>query len=106
MKHLAAVELAEHLNSDRERPTLLDVREPWEVELVSLPGSLFIPMQDIAARVGELPTDRPIVCICHHGMRSMQVATFLEHSGLDNVYNLTGGIDAWARQVDPTCAVY
>ncbi len=106
MKHLAAVELAERLNSDGERPTLLDVREPWEVELVSLPGSLCIPMQDIAARAGELPTDRPIVCVCHHGMRSMQVATFLEHSGLDDVYNLTGGIDAWARQVDPTCAVY
>jgi rhodanese-related sulfurtransferase len=88
-------------------PLLLDVREDWEVQIGRIPGSLHIPMQKIPVRLHELvDADRPIVCYCHHGMRSMQVAMFLEHRGAREVYNLVGGIDAWARLVDPACARY
>lgn len=87
-------------------PLLLDVREPWEVAIASLPGSVNVPMQQIPAAIGTLDASRPIVCICHHGMRSMQVAWFLERNGFQHVFNLTGGIDGWARDVDPDCPTY
>jgi rhodanese-related sulfurtransferase len=89
-----------------KEPLILDVREDWEFKLCHLPGSLHIPMREIPSRLQELDRTRPVVCLCHHGMRSMQVAMFLEHHGIDEVYNLSGGIDAWARQVDPSCATY
>jgi rhodanese-related sulfurtransferase len=63
-------------------------------------------MQDIPARVKELPTDTDIVVLCHHGMRSLQVAQFLKQSGLERVSNLSGGIAAWAAQVDPDMSQY
>lgn len=90
-----------------EQPLVLDVREEWEVQTARIPGSLHIPMNQIPARLHELvDAGRPIVCYCHHGMRSMQVAMFLEHRGARDVYNLVGGIDAWARLVDPSCPRY
>lgn len=107
MHHLTVQELASMLvEKGHESITVLDVREPWEIETASFAHSLNIPMGDIPARWRAIPEDRPIVCLCHHGMRSMQVAAFLERSGLQNVFNLTGGIDAWARQIDPDCATY
>ncbi|MFP5406590.1 MAG: rhodanese-like domain-containing protein, partial [Gammaproteobacteria bacterium] len=54
----------------------------------------------------QVDPQRPVVCLCHHGMRSMQVASFLAGNGIRDVYNLSGGIDAWAREVDPSCATY
>ena len=90
----------------RPAPLLLDVREPWEVQTAALNGSLNIPMQQIPARVGEVDGARDIVAVCHHGSRSMQVAYFLERQGMARVYNLTGGIDAWSQQVDPTVPRY
>lgn len=108
MKQLSAVELAQWLANSQtpEAPSLLDVREPWEIELAQLPGSLCIPMGQIPARVGEVPNESAVVCICHHGVRSMRVAHFLEQSGFESVYNLQGGIDSWAREVDLQCAIY
>jgi rhodanese-related sulfurtransferase len=64
------------------------------------------PDGPIPAEADSLDPDRPVVCYCHHGMRSMQVGAFLERRGFDHVWNLTGGIDAWARQVDPACPTY
>lgn len=87
-------------------PLVLDVREPWEVALCSLPDSMAIPMREIPARLAELDPARHIVCLCHHGGRSQQVAMFLEHNGFTTVSNLAGGIDAWAREVDPSVARY
>lgn len=87
------------------RPVLLDVREPWEVSTArAAPDGVdlaTIPMGEIVRRVGELDPARPTVCLCHHGMRSLQVARFLASRGFDPVYNLSGGIDAWSTQVDP-----
>lgn len=87
-------------------PQLLDVREPWEVEIAPLPGAVNIPMHEIAARHGELDASRPVVCVCHHGVRSMHVAFFLQRQGFDEVMNLEGGVDAWAREVDPAFPTY
>ena len=63
-------------------------------------------MREIAARFATLDDERPIVCICHHGTRSAHVAMFLNRQGYGEVYNLTGGVDAWARQVDHAMATY
>ena len=95
--------------SDGE-PLLLDVREPWEVQLATMrvPGAqlLNLPMGQIPQRLGELDPAQPILCICHHGMRSAQVVAFLERAGFESVYNLAGGIDAWSAQVDPSVPRY
>ncbi|MCD6672164.1 MAG: sulfurtransferase [Burkholderiaceae bacterium] len=85
---------------------LLDVREAWEVATSPFPDAMHVPMREIPSRIAELPTQRPIVCICHHGARSAQVALFLQHRGFERVYNLSGGIDAWAREVDPAVVRY
>ena len=87
-------------------PLLLDVREEDEVRLCALQGSLHIPMNLIPLRHNELPDDIPIIVYCHHGIRSLNVARYLAHVGFKNVANLQGGIDAWARQIDPTMARY
>lgn len=91
----------------REGPLLLlDVREAWEVQVSPFPDALHVPMREIPAHVDEFAPGRPIVCICHHGARSAQVAMFLQHRGFEQVYNLAGGIDAWAREVDATIPRY
>ena len=107
MQHVTAPELAARLaDPAAEQPLLLDVREDWEFATCHIAGSTQIPMHLIPIRVGELDDDREIVCICHHGARSMQVAAFLERNGFSNVTNLTGGVHAWAVQVDPSMPKY
>jgi rhodanese-related sulfurtransferase len=92
------------------RPVLLDVREPWELQTASVQPEdvdvVAIPMQEIPARLAELPADRPIACLCHHGMRSQRVALFLAHQGYTDVANIAGGIDAWSRERDPGVPIY
>lgn len=91
-------------------PILLDVREPWEVALgrieLAQARSLAIPMNEIPRRLGEIDPGNVIVCVCHHGMRSAQVANFLERQGYTSVFNLSGGTDAWSTQVDPQLPRY
>jgi rhodanese-related sulfurtransferase len=107
MKQMSAQELAEWLRSGSQpQPLLLDVREPWEFEIGALPGAQSMPMGDVPARVGDLDADQPVVCICHHGMRSLRVAQFLQERGFGTVINLDGGVDAWAREVDPRFPTY
>lgn len=107
MQHITAPELAARLaDASREQPLVLDVREDWEYETCHIAGSTQIPMNLIPIRVNELDDDREIVCVCHHGARSMQVAAFLERNGFSNITNLTGGIHAWAVQVDPSMPKY
>jgi len=107
MNQLTAPELAAWLaDPSRPRPLLLDVREPWEFEKCQIDGAVLIPMNSIPARIEELDDEAEIVCICHHGARSMQVAMFLERHGFTNMTNLTGGIHAWAVQVDSTMPKY
>lgn len=85
---------------------LLDVREDVEVAICQLSGSLHIPMNLIPLKYNELPDDTPIVVYCHHGIRSLNVARYLEHVGFEELYNLSGGIDAWAKTIDPHMAQY
>jgi rhodanese-related sulfurtransferase len=87
------------------QPLVLDVREPHELQTASITPKGFelvtIPMGSIVDRLNELDPSRPLACLCHHGSRSMQVATFLEKKGFAHLANLSGGIDAWSTQVDP-----
>ena len=86
-------------------PVVLDVREPWELEIVRLPGTVDIPMNEVPARLSELPKEREIVVMCHAGGRSMNVARYLEQLGY-RVLNLAGGIHAWTCEVDPALRTY
>ena len=107
MHHLTAPELAAWISDPtRPKPLLLDVREPWEVALGQLADTVPIPMRAVPERLAELDDARPIVCICHHGARSLQVAHFLEQSGFTDISNLTGGVHAWSLQVDPALPQY
>jgi len=107
MQNITATELAAWLaDNSRTPPVLLDVREPWEVETCHIAGVQLMPMQSVPARFNELDEDAVIVCICHHGSRSMQVANFLEHQGFSQTINLTGGMHAWALQVDSGMPTY
>ena len=95
-------------------PIVLDVREPWELQTASVTPDGFtlvhIPMRDIPARIAELQqahgANQPIACLCHHGMRSLQVANYLAQSGFTEVVNLQGGIDAWSQQLDQSVPKY
>lgn len=107
MQTVTAPELAAWLaDASRARPVLLDVREPWEFQTCHIEGSLAMPMNTIPAHLQELEEDVPIVCICHHGARSMSVAAFLERNGFTDVTNLAGGVHAWALQVDGAMPTY
>jgi rhodanese-related sulfurtransferase len=85
---------------------VLDVREPWEVEICRLAGALMIPLQTLPARLSDVPADRVVVVLCHHGMRSLQAVNWLHRAGREKAVNLTGGIDAWARQIEPAMEIY
>lgn len=106
MRHVSPAQLQSHLAHGAEPPTLLDVREPWEFEVCRIAGSRLIPMSQLVARLGELDPKAPVVVICHHGVRSQRVAAYLERSGFIDVTNLVGGVDAWARTIDPTMPLY
>jgi rhodanese-related sulfurtransferase len=107
VKQITPAELAAWLGeAGRAKPLLLDVREGWEFQTCSIAGSRHLPMGEVPARKDELDADADIVVICHHGGRSMQVATFLEKNGFARVHNLAGGVDSWARSVDPKMPVY
>jgi rhodanese-related sulfurtransferase len=100
------VELKSLLDSGAE-VTLLDVREPWEHQASRIAGSTLIPMGEIPARFNqELDPEAHIVVICHHGVRSMNVTAWLRQQGYERVQSLRGGIDRWAREIDPTIPLY
>jgi rhodanese-related sulfurtransferase len=89
----------------RESPVLVDVREDWERAICAIDGAIALPMQEIARRVGELPRERDLVIVCHSGRRSAAVASWLGQQGF-RAHNLEGGVDAWARTVDPSMRRY
>ena len=107
MRQLRPTELKSWLDDpQRSRPFLLDVREPWEFERCHIEGATLLPMSQIQATFGQLDPDQEMVVICHHGVRSFHVARFLEHNDFTNVINLTGGVDAWAKEVDSAMPTY
>lgn len=107
MREISPQDLAAWLaDAGREKPQLVDVREPWEFDQARIAGAQLIPMREIPARHQELDADKDVVAICHHGGRSRQVAIFLEKAGFTRIHNLVGGVDAWSRTVDPTVPLY
>lgn len=100
---MEATEAARRLKADEA--ILLDVREPYELQRARIEGALHIPMRQIPARLAELPKDRRILVVCHHGGRSQAVADWLLAQGYD-AQNVSGGIDAWACDVDPSVGRY
>jgi len=87
--------------------TLLDVRKPWELTKASLAGSKNIPMGEVPARAHqELDPDDHIVVVCHHGVRSLSVTNWLRQQGFEKVQSMRGGVDGWARTVDPKMPLY
>lgn len=107
MQQLTAPQLQAWLaDPARSKPVLLDVREPWEFDVCRLADAKPMPMRSVPARYAELKRDAEVVIVCHHGARSYQVAMFLEQQGFNKVYNLYGGLAAWAQQVDPTMPTY
>ncbi len=90
----------------KENLFLLDVREPPEFAYAHIADSLLIPLNDIPARLEEIDFNQEVVTICHHGIRSMQAANFLNQVGFKNVSNLVGGIDKWSLECDPAVKRY
>jgi rhodanese-related sulfurtransferase len=103
---IASVSCEQALDMQSQGALILDVREPWELEIAAIDGTLNIPMQSIPAALDALPRDQALLVICHHGIRSMHVARFLEQQGFDRLFNITGGTDAWSRQLNPALARY
>ena len=85
---------------------ILDVREIDELKTAAIDGTLNIPMGEIPSRYNEVPDDRPVVVMCHHGMRSMQVMMWLRKNDYTNVSNMDGGIDAWSTHIDTSVPKY
>ena len=92
------------------QPVVLDVREPSELQIASIKADGFelltIPMGVIPSRLNELDPEQPVACLCHHGGRSMQVASFLKARGFAHVANIAGGIHAWSAEIDPSIPRY
>lgn len=106
MREMTPLELDHYLEQTNPLPLLLDVRETWEFNICSIDNSRLIPMGQIPTKLDELDTQQEIVVICHHGIRSANVCHYLEHQGYQQMINLAGGVDAWARDVDHDMAVY
>jgi rhodanese-related sulfurtransferase len=96
-----AVELFE-----AQKARLIDVREPWELTQASVPGAESIPMSEIAGRLQELSPAEPLLILCHSGVRSLNVTVWLRNQGYENAQSITGGIAAWAAEVDPSVGRY
>jgi rhodanese-related sulfurtransferase len=106
VQQMTPAELARH-RAAGTAPAVLDVREDTELGLVSLPDVTHIPMRQIANRAPqELDPDAPVVVLCHHGVRSMAVANWLDEQDFSAVWNLAGGIDRYAVDVDPSIGRY
>jgi len=105
MKQYTVEQFKDYLESGG-KPVILDVREAWEFETCHLENSIHISMSQIPARLDELDPEEETIVLCHYGMRSRQVITYLETQGFNNLINLEGGIDAWSKSVDTTMPQY
>jgi adenylyltransferase/sulfurtransferase len=104
---ITAPELAELLtNGNGNSPHLIDVREPHELEISRLEGADLIPLGQLASRLSELDSAEDIVLFCKAGTRSARALELLASAGFRKMKNLKGGINAWAREVDPSMPIY
>jgi len=84
-----------------EQFLLVDVREQWEFDICRIDGATLIPMRSIPAHLQQLDVDQDVVCYCHHGQRSLDVAAWLRAQGIETAQSLAGGIDRWSLEIDP-----
>jgi rhodanese-related sulfurtransferase len=106
MDEITPQELKRRIDA-KQAPILLDVRQDWEIKLCRLEHAVHIPIEEIEFRTEELSPDDEIVVYCHQGVRSAAVAQYLrEQCGFKSVRNLQGGLDLWARAVDPAMRRY
>ncbi|MCU0761079.1 MAG: rhodanese-like domain-containing protein [Steroidobacteraceae bacterium] len=105
VEEVSPEELKAEIDAGRP-PVMLDVREPWELDISRLAGIVHIPMGEIPDRLGELDPAQPVTVICRSGGRSLRVAQFLEQNGFARVSNLTGGMLAWGERIDPSQRPY
>ena len=101
-----SVEDLDRIRRDGENHALLDVREPHELEIISLSGSIDIPMGDVPERAAELPKDKTIAVLCRSGGRSLKITQWLRANGYHNATNVAGGINAWAERIDNSLEPY
>ena len=105
VKEVSVQELKRRLDAG-DKLQLIDVREPWEVAIARLPGSTHIPLGQLPARLGELQTDSDIIVMCKSGGRSRRATELLLARGYERAANLTGGIEAWADEIEPDLPTY
>jgi adenylyltransferase/sulfurtransferase len=89
-----------------EKLHLVDVREPWEYDLCRIEGAKHVPLGSLAASLQTLPDVDEVICYCHHGMRSLDAATWLRFQGIERAKSLAGGIERWSLDVDPNVPRY
>jgi len=106
IRDITPVELAAWREEAARAPLVVDVRETWELERCALADAIHVPMHELPGRLGEIPRDRDLVVVCHHGVRSRLAAHFLARAGFPAVWNLAGGVAAWAQDVDPAMPRY
>jgi rhodanese-related sulfurtransferase len=102
---ISAAELKKRLDAG-EKVLLIDVREPWEYEVCRIDGAKLVPMRTIPANLQSLDVEEPVICYCHHGMRSLDVAVWLQKQGVESARSLAGGIDKWSAEIDPKVPRY
>ena len=106
MVHMTPSQLLGYLQRATTKPVLLDVREPAEIEICAIEGSINIPLARIPESLSKLDPEQEYVLICHHGMRSQRAGAYLEGQGFEKLINLTGGVEAWACDVAPEMSRY
>ena len=107
MDYEITAEQFKKLRDEKGEYTLVDVREPWEHQTARIDGAKLMPMGEVPSRAHqELDPDQHIVVFCHHGVRSMNVTSWLRQQGFEKAQSLAGGIDRWAREIDPSVPKY
>ena len=89
-----------------EKLILIDVREPWEYEVCRIEGARHVPLGALAASLQTLPDVDEVICYCHHGIRSLDAATWLRFQGIEKAKSLSGGIERWSVEIDPDVPRY
>jgi rhodanese-related sulfurtransferase len=105
VQNITPTELSARLDSGEDM-LIVDIREHWELQINGLKGAVHIPLGDFPAALRAIPEDKPVVIICHTGRRSAYLVDWLDMQGYTNVLNLAGGLDRWAREVDPSLPRY
>ncbi|MBY0280808.1 MAG: sulfurtransferase [Alphaproteobacteria bacterium] len=106
LPHIVSVLDVKGLFDSKADFCLIDVRQDWEFELCHIENSLHLPLDQLAEKLHEIPTDKPLYTLCHHGIRSGHAAILLKNAGFKDVSNIKGGIDAWAKEIDSTLKTY